>query len=86
LNKLDQGNVYRYLTLQQTAMLLHALVQQGKFINHPLIVKLSNVVAQQKAYYITFPQLLTLINETNQILSQKGEKTLKITQSYQQIA
>ncbi len=67
-------------------MMLHALVQQGKFINHPLIAKLSNVVAQQKAYYTNFPQMLGIINETNQILSQKGEQTLKITQAYQQIA
>ncbi len=51
MNKLDQGNLYRHLTLVQTIDLLHALVTNGKFVNHPLINKLSNVVAQQKAYY-----------------------------------
>ena len=69
MNKLDQGNVYRYLTLKQTVLVLHAFVQQGKFVNHPLIAKLSNVIAQQKAYYNNFPVFLGLINETNQILS-----------------
>jgi hypothetical protein len=79
MNKLDQGNIYRYLSLEQTARLLNALAVQEKFVNHPLITKLSNVVAQQKAYYNNFPALLNLVRETNQILQSKGEKTLKIT-------
>ena len=65
LNKLDQGNIYRYLSLEQTLRLLNALAVQGKFFSHPLITKLSNVVAQQKNYYDNFPSFFTLIKETN---------------------
>jgi hypothetical protein len=60
-NKLDTQNIYKYLTLPQTINLLNALVEQGTFINHPLVAKLSGVVAHQKAYYQHFPKLLSLI-------------------------
>jgi hypothetical protein len=84
--KLDGQNIYKYLTLEQTVRLLNALVEQGTFINHPLVAKLSTVVATQKAYYSNFPELLKLIRETNKILQEKGPKTLQISEAYTQIA
>jgi hypothetical protein len=53
------------LTLNQTLVLLNALVEQGTYINHPLVAKLSGVVAKQKVYYQNFPNLLSLIRTTN---------------------
>lgn len=67
-NKLDNQNIYKYLTLRQTVDLLNALVEQGIYINHPLIAKLSGVVAQQKSYYQAFPDMLSIIHKTNKIL------------------
>jgi uncharacterized membrane protein len=55
LNKLDTQNIYKYLTLEQTVFLLHALVTEGTYINHSIVSKLSAVVAKQKAYYQHFP-------------------------------
>lgn len=76
LRKLDSENIYRYLNHTQVVLLLNALVEQGTFINHPLVAKLSGVVAQQKAYYVNFPELMSLIRKTTQIIQEKGPKTL----------
>lgn len=40
LNKLNNEDIYRYLTLAQTVLLLHCLAVNGRFIKHPLIAKL----------------------------------------------
>ncbi len=76
LRKLDAENIYRYLNHTQVALLLNALVEQGTYINHPLVAKLSGVVTQQKAYYQNFPELLALIRKTTQILQEKAPKAL----------
>ena len=70
--KLDTENIYHYLSHVQVVHLLAALVDQGTFINHPIVAKLSGVVAQQKAYYQHFPDLLRLIKATNAALQAKS--------------
>lgn len=74
--KLDTENIYTYLNHIQVVHLLEALVEQGTFINHPLIAKLCSVVAQQKAYYSHHPELLRIIKRTADILKEKSPKTL----------
>ena len=66
--------------------LLNAIVEQGTFINHPLVGKLSGVVAKQKAYYQAFPELISIIQQTNQILQERGPKTLEISEAFRQVA
>ena len=76
LRKLDTENIYTYLNHVQTIQLLNALVEQGTYISHPIVAKLSAVVAQQKAHYQHFPELIKLINKTNAILKEKSPKVL----------
>lgn len=85
LRKLDTENIYRYLDHVQVVNLLAALVDQGTFINHPLVAKLSGVVAQQKAYYQNFPDLLRLIKATNAALQAKSPQTLQIAETLKQV-
>ena len=70
--KLDTQNIYKYMTNHQIAELLSAIVNQGTYINHPLVAKLSGVVAQQKAFYQNFPYLMTIIKQTNAALQAKS--------------
>jgi hypothetical protein len=51
---------------------LAAIVNQGTYINHPLVAKLSGVVAQQKAFYQNFPYLMNIIKQTNAALQAKS--------------
>jgi len=84
--KLDSENIYKYLNHVQVVNLLASLVDQGTYINHPLIAKLSGVVAQQKAYYQHFPNLLGLIRATNEVLKAKAPQTLEISEALKQVA
>ena len=63
LNKLDGENLYRYLSLKNTLILLNAMVDHGQFMSHPLIGKLQNVIFQQKAYYTSFPHFRKAVKE-----------------------
>jgi hypothetical protein len=50
-----------------------------------LVAKLSGVIAQQKAYYQHFPNLLSLIRSTNAALQAKSPQTLQIAEELKQV-
>lgn len=83
--KLDGQNVYKYLNHGQIAELLAAIVNQGTYIDHPLVGKLSATIAQQKAHYQHFPALMSLIRETNATLQAKSPQTLQIAENLKQV-
>ena len=59
--KLDQENLYRYITLFESAKLLNALLNHPVYRDHSLTKKLITVVHQQKSFYLNYAETRKLM-------------------------
>ena len=85
VKKLDEENIYRYLSLEQTVAAFVALSKHKRYLKHSLFLKLQKVIYQQKAYYSQHPELLKAIKEGMDAVEKGGEKPMQISEAYKQI-
>jgi RecJ-like exonuclease len=85
MKKMDGENIYRYLPLNETALLLNALLQHPVYQNHSLTKKLIQVVYQQKKYYLAFPDTRNIIREILFRLDELKSSEPQLTEAFKEI-
>lgn len=82
LSKLDQENIYKYIPLGDSVILLNALLSNPEYSGTTLVRKLLAVIQQNKAYFDQVPLYQPLLNQIyNQLDSAKtGEPQLSVKQ------